>query len=306
MTFTDTLQQRSIKFRHAFERGELWLCCLFCVERGEPTPDTKFKLGLNYITKEGHCFRCDWSSRDAVNDYLAKLGTSAAFLDEQVVIVKPPPPKLPEDFQLLHSVSKDDEIVYEAYRYLTNRGIQRRTMADKQLGVSLTGRYAYRILFPVWWRRKLKGIVARDFTKTAKIKYLNSPGEKYLYNLPSKCQSVILSEGVFKALAIEKATDEVSAALLGHSITSNMIKQLKYANCKEITIWPDPDAVGIEGALTVAQQLKDIAKVYFISPVPIKQADELSSEEILHRYKARVPYSFTLYRQAAAKAAFRR
>lgn len=307
MTFVETLQSRNIRYRASSERGELSLCCPFCIERGEPTSDTKFKLGLNYLTREGHCFRCDWRSRDAVRDYMIKaIQIEDEILEDSVAIVKPPPPQLPEDFQLLYNVGESDEIVYEAYKYLKDRGISSLTMRRKQIGVSLTGRYAYRVLFPVLWRNKLKGIVARDFTGTAQAKYLNSVGDKYLYNLPTKCQSVILAEGVFKVLAIEKAIGVPAAALLGHSITDKMIKQLKHTSCEEVTIWPDPDSVGIKGALNVADQLHDFTKVFIISPVPSKQADELKASEIAHRYKARVPYNWALHQKIAAASAFKR
>jgi len=294
------------------------------MDRGEPDVDKKYRLGINYLTKQGHCFRCDWASRDnSVNEFLDRktplLLLRAGWIDKEdsgPIQVKEPPPKivLPEDFTLLHQVTDQyDRLAWQAHVYLKDRGISKACMRAKQIGVSFCGRYSYRIIFPVYWLGRLKGIVARDFTKQALAKYLNSPGEKYLYNLPDTATDIILSEGVFKALAIEAATGLPSAALLGHSLTEIMLKQLRYTmksfHKLSITIWPDPDSVGRKGAIEVAKQLTDnftMAKIYLVSPVPDKQADELSAGEIRDRYKARVPYSWALANSSKAIAAFGR
>jgi DNA primase len=117
------------------------------------------------------------------------------------------------------------------------------------------GRYAYRIVFPVWYQKHLIGLIGRDFTGHQEPRYLNSKGEKGLYNYAS-CERVILSEGVFKALRIERLeTGLGSMALLGRSITDFQITQLKKSGCKEIVLWPDPDKPGRKGVVDIAERL---------------------------------------------------
>lgn len=300
MNLPEILSLQKIPFRRSGTYGEIWLCCPFCEERGEPSPDDKFRLGLNFIRDEGHCFRCDWATRkDAVSLVLAEIaepGSSDDITSDQQKEVKEEnePVILPDDFEVLTDVSKEDGPAWTAYRYLRDRGISRALIRQKQIGVSLAGRYRYRIIFPVFWHGRLRGIVSRDFTGTAKAKYINSRGEKYLFNMPERTDRVILAEGAFKALAIESATKEPSAAVLGHSITPKMVKQLKYAKCQEITIWPDPDNVGKEGAVDIASELQSKFNVYMIVPVPKLQADELSPSSIRLHYNMRQRYSWAV------------
>lgn len=311
MEITQLLQTHRIPYKVPGSRGELWLCCPFCVERNEPTPDTNFRLGLNFERDQGHCFRCDWrSSTKAVKAVLeALLGQT---VEERVQgpegkEEKADPIELPEDFQLLVDLDEEeDELAYEAYTYMRDRGVSRGMMHRKGLGVSLSGQYQYRVIFPVYWRGRLRAIVARDFTKTSRIKYLNSKGVKYLYNMPERTDRVVLAEGALKALAIEKSIGQPAAALLGHNLTPRMLKQLVRAQCKEIVVWPDPDAVGVKGAVEVASQLmEDFKRVSFIFPLPKKQADEMSSEKIVAAFESRVRFDWSLENKISARVAFR-
>jgi len=298
MNLPELLQFQKIPFRRSGTYGEVWLCCPFCEERGEPSPDDKFRLGVNFIRDEGHCFRCDWATRkDAVALVLAEIAEPGSSDDITTDGSKAPveenePVVLPDDFQILSEVTREDGAAWTAYKYLKERGLTREIMKKKMIGVSLIGRYRYRIIFPVYWRGRLRGLVGRDFSGNAKAKYLNSRGEKYLYNMPERTDRIVLAEGAFKAIAIELAIQEPAAALLGHSVTPKMIKQLKRAKCKEVTIWPDPDTVGKEGALDVAMELQSMFKIWFIVPVPKRQADELSEGMLRMHYRKRKRFNW--------------
>jgi DNA primase len=163
------------------------------------------------------------------------------------------PVVLPRDFTLLTRTY--DDLDRAAQQYLLDRGITKEQIRENHLGISYSGRYAYRILFPVYVAKTLKGIVARDFTGCQKPKYLNSPGEKYLYHFNPAVETCIFSEGVFKALRIQQATLCGSAALLGHDLTSAQISQIIGSRCKRVIFYPDPDRVGRRGVVSMADKL---------------------------------------------------
>lgn len=283
--FVEALNELRVPFRRGASESEFNICCPFCIDRGE-TADTRFRLGVNVKTLYGNCFNCQWRSREAPKWILWKLGSHDPL--SPTVAVKEEGPKkkvvLPEDFEPLWKIKPYDRPAYYAKRYLLKRGFTVEDMKEYGFGVSLVGTYGYRIIMPVRWRTKLKGLVCRDFTGRALAKYLNNKGDKYLWNLPAFIKYrdlLVLSEGIFKAIAIRKALGVHSAALLGRSITPQQLKQLKFAKAKRILVWPDPDRPGIKGLVSVADTL--IGEGYEVStlwPPPKKQADEYKSETL--------------------------
>lgn len=289
--FLDILNELRVEFKMGSGPNEVNICCPFCVDRGE-TEDTRFRLGINFVDKLASCFNCNWKSRDAVKWVLWKLGSREVADTESKVEEKvQEKPKLPDDFELLHRIRPGDVPAYYGKEYLLRRGFTVEDMKAYGFGVSLVGKYAHRIVMPVRWRGKLKGLVCRDFTKRALAKYLNTKGDKYLWNLPAFIKHgdlLVLSEGIFKAIAIQKSLGVCSSALLGHSITAQQLKQLKFSKAKHILVWPDPDIPGIKGQLAVCQVLK--ASGYAVStlwPVPKKQADEYTSKRLATLFKKR-------------------
>lgn len=294
MSLADILTARGIRFRQSYrDKAEYQLCCPFCAQRGE-SEDTKFKLGVNERTGQAHCFRCDWASRSqGVELVLTELGIENQAENSRESNTGPgrivEPVTMPRDTLDLYSSTLDPEgpeirLVKQARAYVLHRGITKEQIQEKQIRVSLSGRYAYRILFPVIVHEELTGIVARDFTGKQKAKYLFPAGaEKHLYNLSSRCrQGVVLTEGVIKALRVEQQTRMGSVALLGHSLTDLMAEELYEAvpKGKPITIWPDPDKVGVQGAATIAIRLMRRYKVHVVWPLPDAPADELSLEKM--------------------------
>lgn len=290
--FLDALNDLRVPFRNGSREGDYNVCCPFCIERGE-TEDTRFRLGVNVVTGYGHCFNCEWKSREAPKWILWKLGSDTPVEREEVKKEEAVKEKieLPEDFQLLHKVQKWDIPEYYAKKYLLNRGFTIDDMKQYRFGVSLIKRYAYRIIMPVRWRGTLRGLVCRDFTGKADVRYLNTKGDKYLWNMPAFIKYgdlLVLSEGIFKAIAISKALGTHSAALLGHSITAQQLKQLKYAKASHVLIWPDPGKPGVKGLLSVANVLSGEGyKVSTLWPIPKKQADEYSLGAVQRIYRNR-------------------
>lgn len=285
MRLSDALNLRRIPYQKGKE-GEIRVCCPFCASRGE-TQDTRYRLGINVRTQEGHCFNCGWRSRArAVTLYLRQLGiVDKVYAESQAEETSEPILRLPEDFTPLSTAERKDKLVARALTYLESRGVTPHQINTHKIGMSLVGRYAYRIVFPIFYQRKLKMLVGRDFTNVSKVRYLNSSGtEKVIFGLHKPTPCVVLSEGIFKALALENLLGSngwgASGALLGHDLTALQLQQLLDLKVEEVTIWPDPDRVGLRGAEQIASALTEARfKVFIVPPAPA-QADELSRSEL--------------------------
>ena len=284
MTFRDILQRNRIPYRQSpSHTDEITLHCPFCSSQSS---DRRFLLGVNTRSGAGHCWNasCGWKSRHAVMLLLRHFRISdraEAGVDEIPDTPSLEPVTLPEDFMPLRRA--EDDLDRMALNYLRRRGILPAQIASKNIGVSYTGRYAYRIVFPVICNKALKAIVARDFTGAQKPKYLGSLGEKFLFNFDSRARTCVLSEGAFKALRIEQVVgpDVSSAALLGHDLTPQQLEQIQNSACQKVILYPDPDSVGRKGVVTIGDHLMEEWKkqVFLVWPV-LLPADEAPLADI--------------------------
>ena len=266
--------------RSASDANEISICCPFCFE-------SRFRLGVNLRKDKAHCFNCDWKSRHAT-EALAEalhLGQLHAGMQEREK-EKPEPPKLPDDFTYLYTVVHDS-FYKKAYTYMRNRGVGEWQMKQKRIGVSMVGKYAYRIVFPVYYGVALQGLVTRDFTDTQEPRYLNSAGMKAVYNSPEEKRrksKAVICEGIFDCLAIEQTVskDYDVLAILGRTLTEEQEKRL--SGYDEIVLWPDADAPGIAGFNALGSQLKLRHAVLVVPPAfdGRKDAAEISAPERLH------------------------
>lgn len=287
MTFRDFLQRERIPFRQSSTHSEeILLKCPFCPERGNPG-DTRFLLSINVASGAGHCWHvgCGFKSRHAISLTMKKLHLRPYEDIDELETIAPKktsePVCLPGDFLPLDQPPNED-LDQTALNYVLSRGVTQAQIHKKHIGVSYQGRYAYRILFPVYSNQKLVGIVARDFTDTRVPKYLNSPGEKWLYNFNPLAETVVLAEGVIKALRLEQVCGHNCCALLGHSVTETQLTQLRDSKCRQIILFPDPDRAGREGFVKVADKLSEElhhADVHVVWPVE-QPADEAPLEKL--------------------------
>jgi hypothetical protein len=296
MKFAQALLLRNIRFKESGD-GRTHIQCPFCVERGKGE-DTGFRLCVHAIQGWGRCMRCDWKHRYAIAPVLKQLG----MMEDEVEIegsaqpiVALEPVALPRDF--IRLTSPIDDLDNQALRYLRQRGITLEQIRRHRIGVSYMGHYRYRIIFPLYADGKLRGINARDFTGSMTPKYLLNKGEKWLYNFDPKAETVVLSEGVIKALKIEQITDTCSASLLGHNLTDTQFKQLKASACKHAIIYPDPlffahdtsrisELASRKGVIEIADRLKESwsGKVSFVHPVK-QPADDAPLSELKHNLR---------------------
>ena len=281
MTLSDLLTRRGIRFR--VSGGKIHINCPFCTSRGKPE-DTKQRLAIHTKLGWTRCMHCDWSHRYGVKPLLKQLGIVAEItgvkvqedVKHQEII------RLPEDFQLLTHVS--DDLDKQARKYVLNRGITSEQIEAHQIGVSYVGRFAYRIIFPIYQEHTLVGVNGRDFTGRQKPKYLLTEHiVKPLYNFNPRSETVVFSEGVIKALRIAQVVNKHfnSVSVLGHDLTDLQLEQIQSSQCQHVIIYPDLDIVGRRGALHIADKLSELwhGKVSFVWPVP-GAADDVPLPEL--------------------------
>jgi DNA primase len=195
---------------------------------------------------------------------------------------------LPAGFSIVGTVG--DELDQLALQYLLKRGISRQQIVRYKVGATFVGNYAYRVVFPLWYNGKLQGFVARDIAGW-EPRYL-SGGRKALFN-PRPAETLILAEGVFKALRIERALGCPVGATLGRELTDYQLEQLLALDVRHIVLWPDPDKAGRQGCIRSAELLRangfDVSVVWPVS----KPADEALLDEIQQSYRVR-PYNWQM------------
>jgi len=309
------LEDRGIEFRKGARDGEIWLCCPFCTEENE-SPDTRFRLGVNIQTGQMNCFNCHKRSRDAKYTFQELDRVLETGQLELAQKAKKPrvvePVRLPEDFEILRKASDNNDYWGNvAYRFVRKRGVTDSQIKTHKIGYSVSGFYKYRIVIPVFYRGKLRGIVGRDFTGKADPKYKNSVGDRYLFNVPKeKSEGTVLVEGIFDALAVERGCGDLgldAQGVLGHTLTDIQLRQLR--GYKRVVIWPDPDAVGVKGALKMVKQVQEEVTENVALVVPKTGEDYDPSDhfpvEVNKRLRQAKQYSEELEQRMLLWAAFK-
>ena len=268
MDLKEALNAAEIDYHNGSNEDEIWLCCPWC-------EDERFRLGVNVVTGATHCFNCD---EKAYGDYaFSKLQEALDTGDVEAKQEKRRKKKkrmeklvLPDEFVAFaeHNGYEKDHWYNKARSFVRKRGVSSDQIEEKKIGYTLADPFAYRIIFPVYLSGILVGLVGRTFVDNVEPKYKNSIGAKCLYNLPEKKHSsVVLSEGVFDALVIERAAKKLSmdsVGLLGHSISDEQLKLLHHY--KRIYVWLDPDKAGIEGLISIRNKIPSDRHLKVILP----------------------------------------
>jgi hypothetical protein len=295
----EQLTLKGIEYRQSSTcDDEYRICCLFCKDKGFGQ-DSRFRLGFNISSGLGHCFNCCWSSRKAVIEILRAIGSeqwSEVKVTDftQETRKRPEPVHFPRGFEKLKDVTDDDQVFGVARRYVRKRGVTPRQLGIHEIGATvLDDKLHHRIIFPVRNGKMLAGMVGRDWTGIASLRYLNTSGNKVAYNVhpekyPMGKKIIIVTEGVLKALAVERATgyEMVCSATLGNFASAIVLDQFK--EFEEVVIFPDPDIVGMRGFQGMAERLQPFVKtVSMVWPWPEEQADEMQAKEIMELIERR-------------------
>jgi DNA primase len=294
LNLREALEAADIEVRPGASNDECWICCPFCMERGE-SADSRFRLGVNLRTGQANCFNCSWRGRGEYTFSKLQEALSTGEIEAAQELRKKHKhkerPHLPDDFERLYPLN-GDHWQKRAYRYVRHRGVSDHQIKDKKIGYSLVDDMAYRVVFPVYVRGKLCGLVGRDFTGKQDPVYKNSVGGKALYNVqdhPRK--TVVLMEGIFDTLASEKPAAKIHMdvnGLLGHDLTDDQLELIDH--CKTVILWLDPDAAGLKGLLTIPKKIPKDKIVRAVLPLSFKHKgandtdpSELESSVITNR-----------------------
>lgn len=305
----EALEAKGIQYRESQSRpNELWLCCPFCVEQGT-SPDSRFRLSVNIETGWMHCFNagCDKSSRTAEYTWrelqrALETGTLEAAYNlgrnRKPRITKV---RLPEDFRVIKTTGKRDYWHNFAYEYLKKRKVKDWQIEEREIGYSMVEMFRYRIVIPVYYKGKLKGLVGRTFVRDLEPPYLNSIGEKVMYvgGGTGRGRTAIVTEGVFDALRVggviggdgSSFPDTDSLAGLGTNLTDKQYGQLERYD--RIISWFDPDEAGVKGTIKLGKKLQQMGKEHLVVPVTPGDPDpsDWSGQGILRVLKQAKPYT---------------
>jgi len=92
--------------------------------------------------------------------------------------------KLPKDFKLATDVNQYHILFREMRNYLKRRGVTDEMIEKHQIGYSLEGDYAYRIIIPSFDEEgELNYYTGRSWNPNSKSKYKNPEAEKQIINL---------------------------------------------------------------------------------------------------------------------------
>jgi DNA primase len=243
--------------------SKIYICCPFCVKvsEGRKSADTKFHMGVTFTPVEKspvpcvHCFRCGYSA--SIKKFIKACEGPDAFrfnkrfkqaLDDLSVVVSPVVESqevfvpLPKDYSPL-----DPRCISHgpAIQYLKQRGISKHLWKLFQLGFCMDGPYSGRIIFPIYFQRKLVGFTARIVIQTVSQyvpKYQFPSGfsaSSFLYNFDraSQFQKVVVMEGVFDVLRFPQN----AVALFGKAMSVQQKLKL-VSTWKEVIVMLDSDA----------------------------------------------------------------
>jgi DNA primase len=182
-----------------------------------------------------------------------------------------------------------------AIQYLKSRGITDEQMRKYKIGYCYSGKYAGRVIVPIfmfgglvyWIARIIEHPAVRlQVAKYPDRKVLNPPVSKknvlFNYDTAKLSDEVVVCEGVFDALAVENV-GQSAVALLGKEITDEQAMLLTALNCEKITVCLDADAY--ENALLVAEKLDRFGNRVFVARLKEGDPNSLlttSREELLY------------------------
>jgi hypothetical protein len=237
---------------------ETTINCPYCEDR-KGTPDTNQHL---YVYGDGrgvHCFRCEFHRNREIPDLVLSLieGT-----DVSIVLQEKAPEGTPVSITEELKFARPADQFSRAVKYLQTRvPIRLETIRAMKLLYAPWGKYAERIIFPMWKEEgKIGYFVARTLNEKAKPKYLNAPVEKdgWIYPVFTGNDSglLVVVEGVFDAMAVA-STGTSAVALLGkrvnHQQLLNILHIANMINVKHVAVLLDADA--LHSSIDVAYKL---------------------------------------------------
>ena len=228
-----------------FGKGEVYFSCPFCHNH-------KRKFAVNVLKNAFHCWHCGARGRSLITLF-KKLDVSPSQLKELRSLLSDDQINnyieedtntelyLPPGFKPLWIPSKSIHYI-NAIKYLKNRGITGYDIIRYQMGYTMDGPYASRIIIPSYdCNNKLNYFLARSFYESG-LKYKNPPVSKNVIVFENQINwkmPLVLCEGVFDAIAIRRN----AVPLLGKFVPKKLLKMMIKNQVKEVYVALDDDAI---------------------------------------------------------------
>ena len=252
--------------KHNMESGQISFDCPSCSEANHmPDGDGKGNLEINYNKNVFKCWVCEQTNN--THGHIGKLFNLYGNypLKKRYFLLRPEAidnsvekkfvtPKLPEGFKKLSESKPTDYMVTKIKDYLYQRGITDDIIEEFEIGYTLVGKFANRLIFPSYDKNyNLNFFTTRIFEKRSRQpKYLNPELEK---------EQIIFNEHKINYDAtiylVEGVTDHIvipnSIALLGKKMTNKILNELQEKANSFVVIVLDGDAY--ENAVEIYKQL---------------------------------------------------
>jgi len=228
-----------------FGKGEHYFTCPFCHNH-------KRKFAINIVKNAFHCWHCGAKGRSLITLF-KRLDVSPSQLKELRSLLSDDQVRnyveeetitdlyLPPGYKPLWKQSNSIHYL-NALRYLKNRGITGYDIIRYQMGYTIDGPYANRIIIPSYdQNNKLNYFIARSFYDDG-MKYKNPPVSKNVVMFENQINwkmPLVLCEGVFDAIAIRRN----AIPLLGKFVPRKLLKMMIKNKVKDVHIVLDDDAI---------------------------------------------------------------
>lgn len=257
--------QRGLDATYASSGAELMMPCPLC-------DDHKQRLYVNRETLKWTCFNCQAAG------YGERFLTDVLLIDP--IMAHRIKGQLLGDIAVIHSVKYQMKVEASAgpmewppftmsfaeekvdgryWQYLIDRGLTRYEIEHYDIRWCPMGKYAERVIVPVYMDRVLRGWVARLIRPAGEHeqKVLTPPGMKssmLLFGLDAAwhSKSVVLVEGVFDAIAFP---DGVAIASLGAKLSPVQRHLIRKRGIEQVIIMYDNDDAGWKGTKRAAREL---------------------------------------------------
>lgn len=276
-----------------FAKSEYYYYCPFCHHYNP-------KLAVNLTKKKWHCWKCG-ARGSTLLSLLRKLSVSkdqinelAQLLDEELPKVKHDTDTqviltLPSEFVPLYQIRKTFT-ANNAYAYLLRRGFTDADILKHRIGYCEEGLYANRVIIPSYDETgKLNFFVGRDIYDNSFMAYRNPPVSKNIVgfgNLINWDYPIILTEGVFDAMAIKRNAIPLFGKTLPRKIQERIIQE----GVTDVYLALDNDA--LKETLQLAEKLvKQGIRVYVVE-LSGKDPASLGFENIQNLIDKSTPLTF--------------
>lgn len=150
------------------------------------------------------------------------------------------------------------------FKYLVSRGVTPEQMERWRLGFATQGPLQWRVVIPIHTRGRLVAHVARAVFDDRQrydmpIAGSGASPSSAIFGEPlvdPRLKDLTIAEGVFSALALERAIAPNPIALLGSAWTETKAAILSATQWRHVIIATDPDAAGDRVALDIARSFR--------------------------------------------------